>query len=273
MNSDPAPRCQAPWPGHRGPAGWVCAGRGCSSPARPGPGRNRCSRPRSFRRFFGMPCARPMRRRIRCAPLGQQSRGALRIRDPGLTSARNESAAGRNGLRDDNQTRSFLAQCADDLPDLLCADRPSTTASRIRPRIPHKGAASGWNSNPSWPATARANRPLVAHRPTTPERGVPVHRRPNGHRRAAAAAIPADSLRYPAGIFASDHLAEAREGELLHRRREDLRRHPATAHLLRHGSRGPRASKAIEDEITRVGADMDDALQQPLRLRRCEHSH
>mgnify|MGYP000275873923 CR=1 FL=1 len=47
-----------------------------------------------------------VRRRIRCAPLVRRSRGALRIRDPGLTSASNDSASGRTDLAT-IVTRSF----------------------------------------------------------------------------------------------------------------------------------------------------------------------
>src|SRR5690606_42021425 len=45
---------------------------------------------------------------------------------------------------------------------------------------------------------------------------------------------------------------------------------PAAAHLLRDRSRRSRTGERVQDPLAGLGRDVDDALEEPLRLRRGE---
>src|SRR5690606_19288980 len=90
------------------------------------------------------------------------------------------------------------------------------------------------------------------------------HRLAQPHEAKATAALPAHRLRDPT-LFAFHDLLQA--GQTMRARvLAHLDADPAPAHLVRHRGGGAGAEEAVEDEVAWVGGDLQDTLDQPLRL-------
>lgn len=73
-----------------------------------------------------------------------------------------------------------------------------------------------------------------------------------------------------AWVLVAQDLLETWLRECVDRFWEEFARNPTTAHLVRHGCGCSGAREAVEHDVAGVGGDVDDALQQALRLGCCE---
>ena len=90
------------------------------------------------------------------------------------------------------------------------------------------------------------------------------HRRAEAVEAKPAAAPPADAFGN-AALLAADDFAQARHA-MADRMRAHFDADIAAAHLVRHRRGSAGAQEGVEDEVTRVGGDVEDALKEAFGL-------